>query len=153
MKKFLFLLCCQVIISCGGNKTEQDIADDDSAQAAESPLAWQATLNDSTGRLEMKAAPAGAEPLSVKPIIEYFNQSNPEIILSFIKTSGDTVYLKIADAHYLTQQMGSTGPTVYLAGLVYNLTDIPGINFVNLDFEEGDHASPGVFTKDDFKDQ
>jgi len=73
--------------------------------------------------------------------------------LAFVKTSGDTVYLKIPDPMYLTQQMGSSGPTIYLAQAVYSLTEVPGIKYVNLDFEEGDHASPGTFNRDSFKDE
>jgi hypothetical protein len=73
--------------------------------------------------------------------------------LVLIKTSGDTVYLKIPEATYLTQQMGSSGPTMYFANLVYNLTEIPGIKNINVDLLEGDHAQPGTFNQDSFKDE
>jgi len=33
------------------------------------------------------------------------------------------------------------------------MTEISGINNVSLDFEEGDHASPGIFTRESFKDK
>jgi hypothetical protein len=49
--------------------------------------------------------------------------------------------------------MGSTGPTMFLSSAVYNLTEIPGIRYVNFDFEEGDHASPGTFSRESFKDE
>jgi spore germination protein GerM len=76
-----------------------------------------------------------------------------KVRLVFIKSSGDTAYLKIPDATYLTQQMGSTGPRLFLSGLVYTLTSLPGINYVNLDFEEGDHAAPGTYSRESFKDE
>jgi hypothetical protein len=61
--------------------------------------------------------------------------------------------VKIPEATYLTQQMGSSGPTMFFAEAVYNISEIPGIRFINFDFEEGDHAQPGTYTRDDFKDQ
>jgi len=155
MKKLLpgFILSV-LVISCGNNKSDQPAADEDSTGLLENRLVWQAALNDSTGLLEMKQVRSETtDSLSIQSVIESANQTNPEIVLSFVKTSNDTVYLKIADAHFLTQQMGSTGPTMYLASLIYNLTEIPNIKYVNLDFEEGDHAQPGTYNRDTFKDQ
>lgn len=153
MKNFFFLsLICLLLISCGSNKADEPIIEEDSLAAV--TYAWQASLNDSTGKLEMKKAEAaGLDSLSTASIIDYINKSDSSIHLDIIKTSNDTVYLKIPDAHYLTQQMGSTGPTLYLAGVVYNLTEIPGLHYVNFNFEEGDHASPGTFNRDSFKDE
>jgi len=155
MKKLLLLfISLNIIASCGRNNADQRGEQEDSTEVAENRFIWQATLNDTTGRLEMKHAKSDdTDPLSIQSVIESTNQSNPEIILSFLKTSHDTAYLKIVDAHFLTRQMGSSGATMYIAALVYNLTEIPNINYVNMDFEEGDHAAPGTFTRDTFKDQ
>jgi hypothetical protein len=49
--------------------------------------------------------------------------------------------------------MGSSGPTTYFAEAVFNLTEIPGIHYVSFDFEEGDHAQPGTFNRESFKDE
>jgi hypothetical protein len=152
--KSLFLLSftCLLLISCGSNKADEPIIEEDSLTAIN--YAWQASLNDSTGKLEMKKTEAaGLDSISTASVIDYINRSDSSIHLDIIKTSNDTVYLKIPDAHYLTQQMGSTGPTLYLAGVVYNLTEIPGLHYVNFNFEEGDHASPGTMNRDSFKDE
>ena len=110
---------------------------------------WQAEMNDSTGRLELtKDRPAGLDSLAPGPIVEYLNLVNPNVQLEYVKTSGDTAYVRIPDAMYFTQQMGSSGPFFYFASAVYNLTEVPGIRYVSFDFEEGDHASPGVFTRE-----
>ena len=146
MKKYLIILsACLVIISCN-NKADQPGADDDTATAAELVYSWQAVLNDSTGRLEMKKSEA-AGPDSLSPAL------NTNVRLELVKTSGDTVYVKIPEAMYLTQQMGSSGPTMYFSEAVYNLTEIPGIKYVNFDFEEGDHASPGTLNRDSFNNE
>lgn len=133
------------IVSCSNNKPEE----------AETPVSeiylWEAGLNDSTGLLQMKKiiSPV-ADSLSVTSVTGYINGEDSNIQLEYVKTSGDTVFLKIPDAEYLTQRMGSSGPTMYLAGVVYNFTEIPGIKYVNLDFEEGDHAQPGTYSRENF---
>jgi hypothetical protein len=153
MKTLFFLsFTALLFISCGSNKADEPIVEEDSPIAIN--YAWQASLNDSTGKLEMKKAEAaGLDSISTASIIDYINRSDSSIHLDIVKISNDTVYLKIQDATYLTQRMGSTGSEMYLAGAVYNLTELPGIHYINLDFEEGDHASPGTFSRDSFKDQ
>ena len=133
------------IVSCSNNKPEE----------AETPVAeiylWEAGLNDSTGLLQMKKIISPVvDSLSVISVTGYINGEDSNIQLEYVKTSGDTVFLKIPDAEYLTQRMGSSGPTMYLAGVVYNFTEIPGIKYVNLDFEEGDHAQPGTYSRENF---
>lgn len=153
MKFFLLLFFSSlIIISCGSNKADEPIVEEDSLTAIN--YTWQASLNDSTGKLEMKKAEAAdLDSLSTASIVDYINRSDSSIHLDIIKISNDTVYLKIPDAHYLTQQMGSTGPTLYLANVVYNLTEIPGFHYISFDFEEGDHASPGTMSRESFKNQ
>jgi hypothetical protein len=154
MKFFPILTLAGVLFTACNNKADQPVADGDTANLAPLIYSWQASLNDSSGKLEVKKSDAvGPDSLSVPAVITYLNTANTNVQLTFVKTSGDTVYLKIPDPMYLTQQMGSTGPTIYLAQAVYNLTEIPGIKYVNLDFEEGDHASPGTFSRESFKDE
>lgn len=146
------ILACLLIISCN-NKADQPASTEDTV-ASENMYSWQATLNDSTGRLEMKKMESpGPDTLTPEAVVNYLNTTNPNIKLELAKASGDTVYLAIPDAMYLTQQMGSTGPTLYFANVVYNLTEIPGYNFVRFLFEEGDHASPGTYNRGSFKDE
>ncbi len=152
MKGLIYcLLITSIISACGNNKADQPGEEE---ETAESVYSWQAVLNDSSGRLEMKKVEnTGPDTLSTAAVISFLNTSNINVQLVLVKTSGDTLYLRIPDAMYLTQQMGSTGPTIYLAQVIYNLTEIPGINYVNLDFDEGDHASPGTFNRESFKDE
>lgn len=140
-----------LLYACGSNKKDQPETTNDSTDISYS---WEATLNDSTGRLEVvKREGLIPDFLSAQSVIDFLNKKNQFVQIQYSKTSGDTLFVRIPEATYLTQQMGSSGPTVFFAEAVYNLTEIPGIHFVNFDFEEGDHASPGVFERDTFKDQ
>jgi hypothetical protein len=75
---------------------------------------------------------------------------NEKIVLEKIKISGDTIYTIIKDSKYLTDGIGTTGAEVYLADVVLNLTEVPGIKYVNIDLEEGSHMQPGTWNKENF---
>mgnify|MGYP003592108052 CR=1 FL=1 len=136
--------------SCGNNKADQPETELDTVAV----YSWAASLNDSTGRLELKKQEGmGPDSLSIPATLAYLNTAYPNIKLDLVKISNDTVYLKIDEANYLTQQMGSSGPTLYLSEVVYDLTEIPGIRNVSFAMEEGDHAGPGVYSRESFKDE
>lgn len=61
-------------------------------------------------------------------------------------------HVEVVDAEFLTQKMGSTGAHYYLTAATYTLTEAPGVRTVDFMFDEGDHAAPGVYTRDSFKD-
>lgn len=153
MKKLFYLAAATLLIaSCGNNKSDDETNED--VEITEQTFVWQSNMDDSTGKLKMsKDKPIGNDSLTTETIIAYLNSANPQVQLEFIKTSNDTIYLRIPSANYLTQQMGSTGPMMYFAAAVYNLTELPGITHVNFDFEEGDHASPSVLNRESFKDE
>ena len=88
----------------------------------------------------------------VDSIIKGLNESNPGIKLEKIKFSGDTLYTEIRNSEYLGEQMGSTGAEAYFAEAIINLTSIKGIKYVKIDFHGRSHASPDVWSRDDFKD-
>ena len=146
LKSLLLLLMITLLFSCSNNDAEHQVVENDSTDIN---FVWQSTINDSTGKFEMRKLPV-ADTLTIPYIIDYLNIRNPNILLTFVKTSNDTAYLKIDDAKYLTQQMGSSGPRFYLSEVIYNLTELSGISVVNLDFKTGDHAAPGTFSKESF---
>src|SRR5687768_1266620 len=153
MKTIRIVFACLLFIfvfSCN-NKADKQEVDEDSTQAVPAS-SWVATSNDSTGKLEMKKIETmGPDSLTATSVVNYLNTQNPNARLEYLRTSNDTIYVRIPDAMYLTQQMGSTGPSMFFATAVYNLTEIPGITHVNFDFEEGDHASPGTLNRESFR--
>lgn len=144
---FFLILSSALFFSCKNNNADQEAIDDDSLSGA--PFYWQSYLDDSTGKIEYRKLPAN-DTLSTHTVLLYLNKSYPNIRLELKYVSADTVFVRIPDAMYLTQQMGSTGPMIYLSEVVYNFTEIPGIKEVNFEFEEGDHATPGTYNRNTF---
>jgi hypothetical protein len=64
-----------------------------------------------------------------------------------IKIEGTVAYMRIVPDLQLTQTMGTTGATSYLQAVTYTLTSLPGIDAVDFDFEPGDHAMPGRYSR------
>jgi hypothetical protein len=61
-------------------------------------------------------------------------------------------HVEIINAEYLTQRMGTSGAQNYLAAATYSLAETPGVRGVDFIFPAGDHAAPGVYTRESFKD-
>jgi hypothetical protein len=150
MKKILFaVLLSSAIIACNNNANEPE--EPQQKIGTIDKVYWEVT---DTGKLSfVRHVGAGPDTLSVEGILSFFNNRYPNVQASFVKKSNDTIFLKIPDATYLTQQMGSTGPMIYFAEIVYTLTDTPGRVYVSFDFEEGDHASPATLSRQSFDDK
>ena len=88
--------------------------------------------------------------LNVDSLIKGLNELNENIVLEKIKMSGDTIYTEVKDSEYLTEALGTTGAEMYLADVVLNLTEIPGIKFVNISLKEGSHMQPGTWSSNNF---
>jgi hypothetical protein len=76
----------------------------------------------------------------------YFN--GPKI--QFISLKNSTVTVRIINNEHLTQRMGSSGASEYLAKVTFTLTENNLIDRVEFIFVEGDHARPGVYSRADF---
>jgi hypothetical protein len=107
---------------------------------------------DDAKRLTLRKPEApGIDTMSAKDLIQIINANYDSIRLDFIKTSHDTIYVHIPRGEMLTERIGSTGADIYMASTTWSLTELKDIKYVNYDFEEGDHASPGVYNRDNFK--
>lgn len=161
--KFLMLFAC---IGCKSNSTEEkdvsnsQIADtvfesanhharDSDVYVKNKSLLWQVEGTE-TLKLHKPRVP-GIDTMSVKNLIQAINNNYDSIHLDYIKTSHDTIYVHIPHSEMLTERIGSTGAEMYMASATWSLTELRGIKYVNYDFEEGDHASPGVYSRDNFK--
>jgi hypothetical protein len=150
-KNLLLIFFMAGVISCNNKKKEISDVKEDTISTYQS---WEAGLNDSTGRLELKRSDQpGPDSISVDAIIRFLNNRYPNVQLKFVRSSHDTLYVAVPEATYLTQQMGSTGPQIYFADVVFNLTEIPNLHYINFDMAEGDHAGPGILNRDTFKDE
>jgi hypothetical protein len=161
MKKIFFaVIILAIFISCNTKQPDKKMVDadtaalntitDSSSLKTDAHYLWSAGLAPQSGVIMKKLRLVAADSLTQTNIIQILNETYPEIPLRFTKSSNDTLFVKISNSNYLTQQMGSSGPEVYLADVTYNLTEIPGINYVAILFKEGDHASPGIYSRTDF---
>lgn len=127
------------------DSTEMDVVE----LSKEDYYIWKVDVDEKTIRKNPKL---GDDQLGVDTLIIGLNEMYPKVKLEKVKQSNDTLYTQIKDADYLTEQMGSAGSEAYLAQAVLNLTAVPGVNFVRIDFELGSHAMPDVWSKKSFKD-
>jgi hypothetical protein len=124
---------------------------DDSTQEKTLELPYNAEYNENTQKLELKHNTADVSKLTLADMVEAINLKYPEIKLQLVGAKDHTAHVKIDDASYLSEDLGSTGSNTYMAEATYALTEIAGITAVNFAFKEGDHAAPGVYTRADFK--
>ncbi|MEO6187630.1 MAG: hypothetical protein ABIO82_00385 [Ginsengibacter sp.] len=166
-KRLISILLLAVLLSCnsGSNevKEEETVVEDtvyefpataggDSAIVIRnSPSLWRAEFEDSTNSYKIyKPSDNRLDTLTVQNLVSLINVDWDSIHLNFEKISHDTMYVAIPDSRYLTQNIGSTGAENYMAATTYSLTELKGVQFVNFRFREGDHASPGVYSRKSF---
>ena len=93
------------------------------------------------------------EILTSEKLISIINlKYQDKVRLDFVNILHDTIFVKIDNSEYLTQQMGTAGATVYMISATFTLTELPNIKFVNFDFEVGDHALPGTYGRKGYLD-
>ncbi len=159
-----FISCIFFCCNSNENKKEEKVSNEvvqdslstnnsiDSAQTiVNRPMIW--TVDNENSRAEKLKKPGDIrlDTFSSAHLIQLINNNFPDIQLDLVKISHDTIYVKIPDSKKLTQEMGSTGAENYMASATYTLTELKNIKFVNFAMNEGDHAGPGIFSREDFK--
>lgn len=87
------------------------------------------------------------DTLTAKTIEAIVNSTWPKVQIKYLKTSKDTIFIAIPDSEVLTQQMGTTGADEFMISTTYSFTELNGIEYVSYQFEPGDHANPGVYSR------
>lgn len=163
MKKIVFLSMLALVFSCS-NESNTDAALSDSAASGasfQSPelveqaqklrreqyYIWQV---DADKKIKVKNPQAQTAFFNVDTLITGLNEMFPQIRLEKRRLSNDTLYTAIEDASFLTERSGSLGAEQYIAQAVINLTAVEGIRYVQIDFAEGSHAAPDVFSREQF---
>jgi hypothetical protein len=156
-KLLLILITMTVFVACNNNASTDNPADDSlSAEEQlipEERLAWVTVYDSVKNNYVLKQQrQVNAEQLTPESVISDINATWENVKLEFKKISNDTLYVTIPQSDYLTQQMGSSGSSEYFATATFNLTELKGIRFVNYYFQEGDHAQPGTYSRESFKE-
>lgn len=125
---------------------------DSAIMVKNSPFLWHADFEETTNTYKIKApAEKSLDTLSGASFVNMINNDWDSIHVDYLKTSHDTIYLNIRNSDYLTQRVGSSGAENFLATTTYSLTEVKGIRFVNFKFKSGDHATPGTYSREDFR--
>lgn len=157
----LFTIGC----SSGTNETEEvteeaEVVDtpgisgmeDPALSITTKPSLWTVEYEDQSKSEKLKKPEdLQINKLSATDLVNVLNETFADVQLKLNKISHDTIFVEIPDSKKFTQQMGSTGSYNYMATTVFNLTELDNVKYVKFDFKEGDHAGPGVFTREDFK--
>lgn len=164
--KILFFALILFVAGCssGTDETEEVVeeevidtpaisdVDEPGITVTNKPSLWTVEYEDQSNSEKLKKPEdIGINSLSVADLITALNENFTDIQLKLNKISHDTIFVTIPESDVLTQQMGSTGAYNYMATTVFNLTELDDIKYVKFDFNEGDHSSPGVFSREDFK--
>jgi hypothetical protein len=70
--------------------------------------------------------------------------------LKLIGIEGQVINVEVINDEYLTQRMGTTGAAEFLATATLTLTEYDNTKFVDFIFEAGDHAFPGLYSREAF---
>lgn len=89
---------------------------------------------------------------SASTLIDALNKRAANCKIKYLDMTGDTLHISILQDEVLTEQLGSTGAHCYLGETVYTLTENDSIKQVDIAFNEGSHAAPGVYNRKNFTD-
>lgn len=165
MKYLLWLLLTGFIAACSNNANQSGVPDttiapdgkawheaeltpEQMASSKEHYYVWDVDANKKMIKINPMLQP---QYFNVDTLIAGLNEKFPEILLAKRGLSNDTLYTEIKNASYLTERMGSLGAEQYIAYVVLNITSVEGVNFLRIDFEEGSHAAPDVWSRESFK--
>lgn len=152
-KLFSYSLVSVFVMSCVHESKQKDTdvhADSVSTTSGDTivadPISW---MYDAAGDSLVREHADIGMAMNEK-ILHLNNRYDGKVVLDLVREGMDTVFVKIDDAAYLTQQMGSSSAYGYMAVVTYTLSEGNGVKYVNFDFIEGDHASPGTYSRNDF---
>jgi len=155
MRKLLFIGGLVLFAACNNHTVNNKAHPEDSTEAG---VAYDLTPvwtyeYDSASREHhaKKLRELNPEETTEQTLVSILNTEWPDIQVAFKKVSNDTAYVAIPNSSVLTQTMGSTGATQYMAVATYTLTEMKGIRYVHFDFTEGDHAEPGTYGRQQFE--
>lgn len=156
----LFIFLITVMVSCNTKQPGKTVSTIDTTGFAitadtakiikDSHYFWSTDVDQKEVLMMIRNRPIPADSLTAPNMIQLLNNLYPEILLHYTKVSNDSIFISINKSTYLTEQIGSSGADAYLAEVTYNLTEIKGINFVDIRFKAGDHASPATYSRTDF---
>ncbi|RXK60714.1 hypothetical protein ESA94_09635 [Lacibacter luteus] len=157
MKQYLLLLFfIAAVLACNNEASkEQDAKLSNEVNqpqqwfATDTVVVWDCSAEDKTKKRIYAPIDSVTEP---KALINGVNKTYSEIKLEFDHLSGDTLFVKIPAAEWLTERAGNSGAEQYLSFAALNLLETKAIRYVHFDFTAGVHARPTTWSGKDFSD-
>ncbi len=133
---------------------------------ADEAYTWNALAGTSRGDLLVRGEKVDEIRDDVEKLIHALNRSDkdPEGFrvpegkepadlpkLKLLDSQKGRVTVEVINAEILTQRMGSTGASAFLAVATFTLTEHADIDAVKFVFKEGDHAIPGIYQREMFR--
>jgi hypothetical protein len=134
--------------------SNEDVSDSAAAEDVKTSksLPYKLEYDENANQMTLVEIKNDARKLSAGEVAGLLNARYQAVKLDLLKSSGDTIFLQIKNATKLTREMGSAGAQAYLAEVTFSFTELEGIKVVDLLFEEGDHAMPGSYKREDFSE-
>ena len=155
MTRYLITIACVILIlSCNNEAATEKQANDDAVPlqqwfATDTLLAWDCNADDKQRKRILAAKDSVPFP---QAFINGINKTYSEVQLKYDRISGDTVYVSIENAEWLTNRAGSSGAEQYLSFASLNLLEAKAVHYVTYVFTPGSHARPGTWSRKDFAD-
>lgn len=114
---------------------------------------WHTVYDSTLGREYLEKGHL-IDSISDSPIrmIDILNKRPALCKIEYLQLAKDTITIRITNEEVLTEQMGSTGAHCFLGETVFTLTENNSIKMVKINIKEGSHASPGTYSRANFKD-
>ncbi|RTL59542.1 MAG: hypothetical protein EKK37_07175 [Sphingobacteriales bacterium] len=155
MKKLFYIFTAISVLSCSNNadnNANEPVTNDTLAfgeNAGDTLYFWNVNNEKST---RTKVLTDEVSNPNVQAIINGLNMVYPDILIRFSNITNDTLNVSIPQSEKLTQQIGTSGAAQFFATACVNLFEAHGINYIHFDFTAGDHAKPGIFSRQQFAD-
>ncbi|QZE13459.1 hypothetical protein K4L44_12825 [Halosquirtibacter laminarini] len=107
---------------------------------------WDTEVNDVAFK---KVGNKLQENLTVEELVLILNKTL-FLDIEVVGLESETLKIKINDSETLTEHMGSSGAKTCLGIITFTLTENSQVKMVDMDFEYGSHASPGVYSRINF---
>ncbi len=160
MSNRIWLVILWVFIFSCDTQSDQDVdrhsikidsienSDSQSISNMESDKIWVLKFDEQHNEYKpQKVRSANPDQLTPAMVVAVVNKTWPEVQVKYVKRVNDTVFISIPNSIFLTQQMGTQGALEFMITTTFTFTELQGIHQVSFDFEEGDHAVPGVYNR------
>ncbi len=119
----------------------------------ESIHVWNSELDAKGDHIVVSKGNKIIETNSPEELIDKLNENlskyDPEIV--YQKFTAGILQITLSPESKYSEQMGTAGANQYLVELIFTLTELSEVQFVQLNIDEGSHGKPGRFTRADFE--